>query len=158
MDDPRGVECFSGTGAYGILGTNIVGYYTDKATNYQGFLLNGANWTNWTTLDAPLGVGNTYAEGVSDNNIVGLYWDNRGHEHGFLATLIPKLTMTHSGNSLKISWPYYPLVSWTLQQNLNLSTTNWAPTPTGSISNDGTNNFITLTSPTGNLFFRLTNP
>ncbi|SPE52449.1 hypothetical protein SBV1_1520026 [Verrucomicrobia bacterium] len=42
-----------------------------------------------------------------------------------------------------------------MQQNPDLTTTNWTPTPTGGISNDGTTNFISITSPTGNLFFRL---
>jgi hypothetical protein len=31
-------------------------------------------------------------------------------------------------------------------------------TPSGGVSNDGVNNFITITSPTGNLFFRLQHP
>jgi hypothetical protein len=67
----------------------------------------------------------------------------------------PMLTITHSGNSVTISWPY-PSASWTLQQNSDLKTADW--TTSGGISNDGTNNFITITSPTGNLFFRLTHP
>jgi hypothetical protein len=64
----------------------------------------------------------------------------------------PTLTITHSGNSVKISWPY-PSTGWTLQQNSDLSTANW--TTSGGIANDGTNNFITITSPSGNVFFRL---
>jgi hypothetical protein len=64
----------------------------------------------------------------------------------------PTLTITHSGNSVKVSWPY-PSTGWTLQQNPSLSTANWSTS--GGISNDETNNFIILTSPTGNLFFRL---
>jgi hypothetical protein len=44
-----------------------------------------------------------------------------------------------------------------LQQNNNLAlSANWLSN--GGISNDGVNNFITLTSPTGNLFFRLQHP
>ena len=67
----------------------------------------------------------------------------------------PTLTVIHSGNSVKISWPY-PSIGFVLQQNSNLSTANWSTS--GGISNDGTNNFITITSPSGNLFFRLTHP
>jgi hypothetical protein len=67
----------------------------------------------------------------------------------------PTLTITHSGNSVTVSWPY-PSTGWTLQQNSDLATSNW--TPSGGISNDGVNNFITLISPTGNLFFRLSKP
>ena len=66
------------------------------------------------------------------------------------------LTITHSGNSVTVSWPY-PSTGWTLQQNPNLAVPGgW--TASGSISNDGVNNFITITSPAGNLFFRLQHP
>jgi sugar lactone lactonase YvrE len=64
----------------------------------------------------------------------------------------PALSITSSVNSVKISWPF-PSTGWTLQQNSDLSTANWSSS--GGISNDGTNNFITITAPTGNLFFRL---
>ena len=65
----------------------------------------------------------------------------------------PTLTITHSSNIVKVLWPY-PSTGWTLQQNSNLTVPGgWMPS--GGISNDGVNNFITITSPTGNLFFRL---
>ena len=67
----------------------------------------------------------------------------------------PTLSITRSGNTVTISWPY-PSTGWTLHQNSDLTTANWSPS--GGIANDGTNNFITLTSPTGKLFFRLSNP
>jgi hypothetical protein len=67
----------------------------------------------------------------------------------------PTLTITHFGNSVKISWPY-PSTGFVLQQNSSLSTASWSTS--GGISNDGTNNFITITSPSGNLFFRLSHP
>jgi hypothetical protein len=64
----------------------------------------------------------------------------------------PALTITHVGNSVKVSWPY-PSTGWTLQQNSDLTTANWSTS--SGIANDGTNNVITVTSPVGNLFFRL---
>ncbi len=64
----------------------------------------------------------------------------------------PPLTLARSGNSLRISWPY-PSTGWTLQQNPDLGATNWVPS--SGISNDGTNSFMTVASPSGNLFFRL---
>jgi hypothetical protein len=67
----------------------------------------------------------------------------------------PALTVIHSGGSVKISWPY-PSTGFVLQQNSSLSTASWSAS--GGISNDGTNNFTTITSPTGNLFFRLSHP
>jgi hypothetical protein len=66
----------------------------------------------------------------------------------------PTLTITHVGNSVKVSWPY-PSTGWTLQQNSDLTTANWSTS--GGISNDGTSNFITITPPTGKFFFRLKN-
>ncbi len=67
----------------------------------------------------------------------------------------PPLTITHSGSSATVSWPY-PSTGWTLQQTPELTTANW--TASGGISNDGTNNFIIRTSSPGNLFFRLQHP
>jgi hypothetical protein len=67
----------------------------------------------------------------------------------------PTLTITHSGNSVKVLWPY-PSTGWTLQQNPNLATASWSTS--GGIANDGANNFITIPSPAGNLFFRLSHP
>ncbi len=67
----------------------------------------------------------------------------------------PTLTIAHSGNTVKVSWSY-PSTGWTLQQNLDLTAANWSPS--GGISDDGVNNFIILTSPAGNLFFRLQHP
>jgi hypothetical protein len=67
----------------------------------------------------------------------------------------PTLTITHSGNNVMVSWPY-PSTDWTLQQNPNLATASWSTS--GNISNNGTNNFTIITSPTGNLFFRLSHP
>jgi hypothetical protein len=67
----------------------------------------------------------------------------------------PLLTITHSGNSVTVSWPS-PSTGWTLQQNSDLTTTSWSTS--SSISDNGTIKSITITSPTGNLFFRLRNP
>jgi hypothetical protein len=67
----------------------------------------------------------------------------------------PLLTITHSGNSVTVSWPS-PSIGWTLQQNSDLTTTSWSTS--GGISDNGTIKSITIISPTGNLFFRLHNP
>ena len=58
-------------------------------------------------------------------------------------------------DSVIVSWPGpndYPL-----QQNSNLSTGSWA-TSTNTISTTNGTNSITITSPTGTLFFRLSTP
>jgi hypothetical protein len=66
----------------------------------------------------------------------------------------PTLTVTHSSNTVTVSWPS-PATGFVLQQNSNLAVTNGWATSGFSISDDGTNKSITISSPTGNLFFRL---
>jgi hypothetical protein len=65
----------------------------------------------------------------------------------------PLLTVTHSGNSVIVSWPY-PSTGFVLQQNNSLNAGNWT-TSGFTIATNAVNNSITITSPTGNLFFRL---
>jgi hypothetical protein len=69
---------------------------------------------------------------------------------------LPDLTITHSGNSVIVSWP--DTGSYTLQQNNNLAAlAGWTTSSYTITTNNGTNS-ITITPPTGNLFFRLANP
>jgi hypothetical protein len=65
----------------------------------------------------------------------------------------PPLTLSHTGNSVTISWPSAS-TGFVLQQNANLSTTNWT-TSGYTITTNGASVSITITSATGNLFFRL---
>jgi hypothetical protein len=67
----------------------------------------------------------------------------------------PTLIATHSGASVIVLWPS-PSTGFVLQQNSDLTTTNWT-TSGYTIANDGTNNSITISPPAGNLFFRLRN-
>ncbi len=139
------------TASYGISGLNIVGEYSDSSGITHAYLYNLLP-REWITIDEPLGT-STVAYGVYGNNVLGGYLDLGGHGHGFLVTPIPALTIEQSSNGPKISWPYCPLVSWTLEQTADLTTANW--TPLGGISNDGTNNFISVTPSGGNAWFRL---
>jgi len=66
----------------------------------------------------------------------------------------PLLTVTHSGNNVIVSWPS-PSTGFTLQQNSNLATPGGWAASGYTVSDNGTTKSITLTSPTGNLFFRL---
>jgi hypothetical protein len=59
-------------------------------------------------------------------------------------------------NGVVISWPS-PSTGFVLQQNADLTTTNWTTTGYTITTANGTNS-ITITPPTGNLFFRLSNP
>jgi hypothetical protein len=68
----------------------------------------------------------------------------------------PLLTIAYSGPKAVISWPSSS-TGFVLQQNSDLTTTNWTAS-VFTLSDDGTNKSITITSPTGNLFFRLSSP
>jgi hypothetical protein len=68
----------------------------------------------------------------------------------------PTLTITHSGNDVIVSWPP-PSTGWTLQQNGNLATTKWTSFG-GTVNSNSTTLSVTLPSPRGNLFFRLSHP
>jgi hypothetical protein len=67
-------------------------------------------------------------------------------------TGLPNLSVAHSGNSVTVYWPNTG--SHTLQQNANLASANWATSGYPINTSNGTNS-ITITSPVGNLFFRL---
>ena len=65
---------------------------------------------------------------------------------------LPNLIISHAGNSVTVSWPNTG--SYTLQQNNNLAEANWVASGYLINFSNGTNS-ITITLPTGNLFFRL---
>ena len=68
---------------------------------------------------------------------------------------LPNLTITHAGNSVIVSWP--DTGNYTLQQNSNLAGGSWTSSVYTITTSNGTNS-ITITPPTGNLFFRLKQP
>jgi predicted secreted protein len=69
LDDPNAVQNTSG--AKGISGNNLVGYYYDGDGIEHGFVYNLGTQT-YSTLDNPAGVGG-YANGISGGNVIGLY-------------------------------------------------------------------------------------
>ena len=69
---------------------------------------------------------------------------------------LPNLSITHVGNSVIVSWPNTG--TYTLQQNNNLAVSaGWTASGYSITTSNGTTS-ITITPPTGNLFFRLANP
>jgi hypothetical protein len=66
----------------------------------------------------------------------------------------PKLTVSAtSTNTVVVSWPRSS-VGWAVQQNTNLGTVNWVA-PSETVQQNATSNFIIVTPPTGNRFYRL---
>jgi hypothetical protein len=157
LDAPLGID---GTVAFNISGSNIVGLYIDAGEVYHGFLYN-TETTTWQTLDDPQAGQRanqgTVALGVQGATINGYFIDAEGIYHGFLAAPMPRLNVAQAGATLNVSWPYWnnALTGWTLQQNADVTTTNWTPAPTAGISTDGTNNYYMITPSPVNLFFRL---
>jgi len=70
---------------------------------------------------------------------------------------LPNLSIRFVGpNSVVVSWPNTG--TYTLQQSSNVgNSAGWAPSGYTITTANGTNS-ITITPPTGNLFFRLSNP
>ena len=66
---------------------------------------------------------------------------------------LPNLILTHNGNTVTVSWP--DTGSYTLQQNDNLAVPGGWVTTVYQINTANGIKSITITSPTGNLFFRL---
>ncbi len=67
----------------------------------------------------------------------------------------PTLYISHSGNTVMVYWQ--AVSGWTLHQNNNLANAGgWTLNSSWTTSN-GTN-YLTITPPTGNWFFRLSNP
>ena len=69
----------------------------------------------------------------------------------------PTLTLTStSTNTAMVSWPS-PSADFTLQQNLNLNTTNWV-TPSEAVNSNSLMKYIIVDPPSGNRFYRLFRP
>ena len=67
----------------------------------------------------------------------------------------PTMTIRRSGNSVVVSWPS-SAAGFILQQNSNPANPAGWQTSGYTVTDDGTTRSITITSPTDNLFFRLT--
>lgn len=71
----------------------------------------------------------------------------------------PAVAINPSPFGLLVSWPSAS-AGWSLQQNPDLTTTDWSPSGYNGygISDDGTNKSLLIAPPVGNLFFRLMHP
>ena len=68
----------------------------------------------------------------------------------------PTLYISHNGNAVTVSWQN--VGGWNLVQNGNLTTPVASWTSSGGVTMSNGTNSVTLTNPSGNLFFRLKNP
>jgi len=66
----------------------------------------------------------------------------------------PVLTITRTAtNSVVVSWPY-PSAGFSLQQNPDLRTTSWTPSPQ-MLNTNAALNWIIVNPPQGNVYYRL---
>jgi hypothetical protein len=81
IDGPLGAGNF-GDSAESVQGNDIVGYYytNESATDYSGFLYNGANYT---IFNDPLAANATSIENLDGSEQVGAYTDNGNLTHAF---------------------------------------------------------------------------
>jgi hypothetical protein len=68
----------------------------------------------------------------------------------------PTLYISHSGNVVTVYWQ--DVSGWSLIQNGNLTTpvASWSPSSSPTLT--GGTNYLNITNPVGNLFFRLQHP
>jgi len=66
---------------------------------------------------------------------------------------LPNLVISYSGNSVIVSWPN--TTSCTLQSNNNVASTSGWAAYSGTVNTSSGTNSITVSPPTGKLFFRL---
>jgi len=84
------------------------------------------------------------------SSIIGGFWSPYALQTPGAPALSIKLIAT---NSVQVSWPS-PSAGFSLQENGNLSTTNWV-SPSESVFDNGTIKFITVSPPSGIRFYRL---
>jgi hypothetical protein len=105
----------------------------------------------WTPSNAPSERWFAVASSADGSKLVaGVY---PGGIYTWQSTTAPLLSMSFSGGNVVISWPA-PAINFVLQQNPDLTTTNWtdvitAPTVTNL------QNQVVLPAPPGNAFYRL---
>ncbi len=68
----------------------------------------------------------------------------------------PTLYIGHAGNTVTIYWQ--AVTGWNLHQNSNLATPIGSWSASSGIVPTGGTNYLNLTNPPGNVFYRLTNP
>jgi len=68
----------------------------------------------------------------------------------------PVLNIRHSGNVVTVFWQN--VAGWNLYQNANVATpvASWSPSSSPTLT--GGTNYLSVTNPAGNVFFRLNNP
>ena len=132
-------------------GNNVMVSWPAVATEFTLQQKSGLAATNWTACSYPVTTNGATASVTISPPLGNLYFRLFNQ-----LPAAPMLAITKSGNGMKVSWPS-SATQFTLQQNANLATTNWAKS-SYPISTNGTMASITISPPAGSLYFRLAYP
>ena len=140
-----------------LLALSLTALVAQAQTNYT---------IDWYTIDGGGGTstGGVYAVSgtIGQPDAGAMSGGNYTLEGGFWAVIAavqmpgsPLLTITITGpNTVAVSWPY-PSTGFQLQQNGDLTTTNWTAVATSPVQ-VGDNWQVPVSPPAGNKFYRLT--
>jgi len=142
-----------------LLALSLTALVAQAQTNYSidWYTIDGGGGTSTGGVYAVSGtIGQPDAGAMSGGNytLQGGFW-------GVIAAVqlpgSPLLTITITGpNTMVVSWPY-PSTGFQLQQNGDLTTTNWTAVGTSPV-HVGDNWQVPVSPPIGNRFYRLKNP
>jgi hypothetical protein len=134
------------------LGTKAIGYDThplllgcDIDNGGRAYFLSGR-------IDEPA----IYSRALSANEIAAIHHAGPAGKLSSAVTQPSLRVRLTSTNSVILSWPS-SATNFQLQQNTNLSTHNWVAPPE-SINEDGPDQFIIVSPPTGTRYYRLFKP
>lgn len=135
-----------------VVGTRLGSIYTNGVT-----VLTNDGSGNFT-IATKMFVDDPWAEAIADLNADGkpdIVVADPGVNQIAVFFQVPQLSIASQLSNAVVSWPA-SWTNWVLQENTNLSTTNWLTTT--DILNDGTNNTASVPLSCSNLFFRLIPP
>ncbi len=113
---------------------------------------------NWTSNSLPSGYWNSVASSADGNKLAAV--DDNGGGSGIWtsqSTPTPYLNITPTNGGLVLSW-IVPSTNFVMQQNFNLTTTNWTLVTNMSVLNLTNLQYQAVLSPTNNSFYRLKTP
>jgi hypothetical protein len=159
--------------ALAVSGTDL---YVGGGFNTAGGIVSGyvAKWdgSSWSALGSGTGGGDVFGPAVhalavsgSGLYVGGDFYTAGGKVSAYLAKAdlllaagtAPALAVTRtSTNTVMFSWPLSS-ANFTLQQNLDLNTTNWV-TPYEAVNSNESMKYIIVDPPSGNRFYRLFKP
>jgi hypothetical protein len=137
-----------------LLALSLTTFVAQAQTNYtiDWFTIDGGGGTSTGgTYQVSGTIGQPDAGAMSGGNysLTGGFWS-------LIAAVqtsgAPTLYITRSGNTVTVYWQ--DVSGWSLQQNSNLTSSGGWSASSGWAPSNGTN-YLNVTPPTGNLFFRL---